>query len=287
MNASVQCWVDGVANSGVPVNDRGLQYGDGVFRTTTIIDGTLLDRSGQLAHLRAEAEQLGLTADWSALDHELDVALADAGGPPAVLKVLLTRRQDGRGYRPQWPADSRRILMLGPAPRHPAACWTQGIRVCLLDSPRISHETSIPIKHLNRLVQVMAEHASPAGFDESLVANTAGRWACGTKGNLFVVAGDTLLTPGTGEGANGGRMRQRVLDCAHGLGFTAQASAVDTDVLKQAAEAFLTNSLIGIWPLRALCDVRGTMQEWDAPGPVTQRLIDALDHPWSRLCAGR
>jgi 4-amino-4-deoxychorismate lyase len=41
-----------------------------------------------------------------------------------------------------------------------------------------------------------------------------------------------------------------------------------------ADEAFLSNSLIGIWPLGAL-----DQRRWKAPGPVTIRLAATLAHP--------
>ena len=44
--------------------------------------------------------------------------------------------------------------------------------------------------------------------------------------------------------------------------------------LLQASEAFLSNSLIGIWPLK-----RVDAQEFGPPGPLTQRLQTTLAQP--------
>jgi 4-amino-4-deoxychorismate lyase len=44
--------------------------------------------------------------------------------------------------------------------------------------------------------------------------------------------------------------------------------------LQEADEAFVCNSLIGIWPLR-----RFEGREWSGPGAVTLKLAQALKHP--------
>jgi 4-amino-4-deoxychorismate lyase len=71
-----------------------------------------------------------------------------------------------------------------------------------------------------------------------------------------------------------GAQRARILDLAHGGGTACEVRDVDFDELRGAGEVFLTNSLIGVWPVIALEDWR-----W-APGPVArrmQRLIEEED----------
>src|SRR5690606_24093364 len=104
-------------------------YGDGVFRTLRVHRGVCLDWPGQRAHLLADAARLGLHpgADVDiALDEEA-ARLAQAGGE-AVLKIMLWRRGERRGYAPTGQAVVR-LLQCSPAPRYPASCWSAGIDV--------------------------------------------------------------------------------------------------------------------------------------------------------------
>jgi 4-amino-4-deoxychorismate lyase len=65
-------------------------------------------------------------------------------------------------------------------------------------------------------------------------------------------------------------MRSVVLELAGALGLPVQVTSITADQLSRADELFLTSSLIGIWPVRAVetrdCRI----------GPVTKQLQDAL-----------
>jgi len=65
-----------------------------------------------------------------------------------------------------------------------------------------------------------------------------------------------------------------VLACAAGLGLACEIADLSWHQLTEASEVFVTNSLIGIWPVR----VFGAYQ-WVAPGLRTRQLMLALGHP--------
>ena len=45
-------------------------------------------------------------------------------------------------------------------------------------------------------------------------------------------------------------------------------------------ELFLTNSLIGVWPVKAIRDADSTQaKQWSVPGAVTRRLAGSMSHP--------
>ncbi len=66
-------------------------------------------------------------------------------------------------------------------------------------------------------------------------------------------------------------MRARVMAEAGALGIPLEEGRLGLDDLTGADELFLTNSIIGVWPVRRL-------QGRDyAPGPVTARLAAAVE----------
>ncbi len=81
-----------------------------------------------------------------------------------------------------------------------------------------------------------------------------------------MVQDERLLTPElTGCGIRG-VMRNRVLAAASGLGLAARETVLGLEDLLRADEVFLSNALIGLWPVASFADRRWT------PGPITGRL---------------
>jgi 4-amino-4-deoxychorismate lyase len=257
---------------------RGLNYGDGVFRTCLIYQSHVIDIKEQCLIVNSDAARLGL-APVPAAVLEREAAQLAAGQGCAVLKVVLMRAGSGRGYRGEDAAGTDRLLSRYPAPDYRAALWDAGVTAFRSDFRLATQPALAGIKHLNRLEQVLAGRPWEAGADEALLADEAGRPVCGTRTNLFWLDGGVLHTPALERCGVAGLMRRKVLAQARALGLETRVRESRWEEFEAAAEAFLTNSLVGIWPL-----ARVGARRWPAPGPVTRRLIEALAHP--RWAAG-
>jgi 4-amino-4-deoxychorismate lyase len=275
VSALLESLLNGVGAEAVPTGSRAIHYGDGVFRTLLRKDGVVLDVDGQFAKLQADAERIGLSLDRrlrSQLLHEVENIAH--GTRTAVLKLMLVRGGGGRGYMPTANSTTDRYVLAYTAPSYPAACWDSGIvaersEFMLGDQPALAG-----IKHLNRLEQVMAYRSASTAADEVLLQNAQRQWVCGGRSNLFIVIDGILITPPLERQGVAGRMRERVLETAAKHGFEYRIKAVPDSLLSHAAEVFITNSLIGIWPVRQL-----NRQLFSVPGPVTGKLAHVLAHP--------
>jgi 4-amino-4-deoxychorismate lyase len=251
---------------------RGLNYGDGVFRTCLIYDSQVIDISDHCDIANKDGARLGLAAVPVATIEREAASLA-AGQPRAVLKLTLMRAGVGRGYRGR-EAGTDRLLCRYPIPAYSPACWTEGVTAFRSDLRLATQPALAGIKHLNRLEQVLASRAWVSGADEALLADDAGRPVCGTRSNLFWISGGVLHTPNLTRCGVAGLMRRKVLALAAKLGIAAQVRDARWEEFEGADEAFLTNSLVGIWPLARL-----GARRWDAPGAVTRELTERLAHP--------
>jgi 4-amino-4-deoxychorismate lyase len=259
--------------NGAPAPDlalhRALHYGDGVFRTCFIYSQHVIDLNEQCELVNADAERLGLApVPMETLRREArDLAVAQARG---VLKIMLLRGGRARGYRRQDPATDR-LLCRYPATTYPAAAWDRGVHVARSDFRLAAQPALAGIKHLNRLEQVLASRDWPDGIDELLVSDDRGRPVSGTRTNLFWVSGGVVRTPTLDRCGVSGHMRRKVLSIA---GVRARLGEGNWEEVEAADEVFLTNSLIGIWPVARL-----GARQWTAPGPVTRELTARLSHP--------
>jgi 4-amino-4-deoxychorismate lyase len=262
--------VDGAPADALPLDDRGLHYGDGLFETLSVHGGRagLLDR--HLQRLARGCAALGLPApDAGLLALELEAAAARLG--EGVLKLVLTRGGSERGYAPPADPRPRRIVLAQDAAKRPPAWWTEGVRarVC---ATRLGRNARLAgLKHLNRLEQVLAraEWQDP-DVAEGLMLDDRDDLVCATSANVFLVLQDALVTPAVDEAGVAGVVRDCVLEAAARLGIPARVRRVPAAELARASEVMLSNSLVGLWRVR---DLDGHAYRDDA---VWRRLAAAL-----------
>ena len=92
-------------------------------------------------------------------------------------------------------------------------------------------------------------------LDDCLLLNTAGRLACGSSSNVFLVKNGELLTPPLTEGCVAGTMRAALFDLAKQLGTKAAEVPIALAELGTADEIFLTNAIQGIRWVRQVTGV--------------------------------
>lgn len=239
--------VNGIASDALPVDDRGLAYGDGLFETLRSCNGRLPLLDYHLERLYRGLRVLGFKdVARDTLIAELHVAAASV--PDGVIKLIITRGSGNRGYAIPAEAETRRIVIAGKLPEHVAAWNENGIslRFCstVLEGPRALDG----LKHLNRLAQVLARAEwHDSDIQEGLVRDAGGNVVEGTMSNLFIVARGRLLAPPVGPGV-AGVMRRFVLETATANGMAVEERVVTDAEIESADEIFLTNSVIGICP---------------------------------------
>jgi len=268
----VRALFNGRPEGGAWTWSRGLHYGDGVFRTALVVDSRIVDLDRQVAKLEADASALSLSASAAracARDARKLAAAMDTG----VVKMMLWRKSEGRGYRPTT-KDAERLVLRADLPSMSRTSWTRGViamrgAVSLSAQPRLAG-----IKHLARLEQVLASAQWPSRVGEAIQCDAQGRPICGTRSNLFWIARGALYTPELSGCGVAGVMREKILELAQALGIRWRIGAFSWRDFANSEEAFVTNSLIGIWPLQ-----RCERSRWRAPGEITRALMQALDHP--------
>ena len=263
--------VDGVPSATISALDRGLAFGDGVFRTLAVRGGRPLNWTWHARRLASDCAALRLEPPEEA---QLLAELRQVAPADATAKVIVTRGAAVRGYaigagRPT------RIVAAFPPVVHPPEAARDGVRVrrCALvlsEQPRLAGA-----KTLNRLENVLArsEWHDP-GIAEGLLGDARGHVIEGVASNLFVVRGGAVATPKLERCGVVGAQRERVRELlAH-----AHAEVAERDIewaeLDHADEVFLTSSLVGAWPVTTF-----ESRHWPV-GAVTRRvqaLIEEAD----------
>jgi 4-amino-4-deoxychorismate lyase len=240
--------VDGVPSATLSVLDRGLAFGDGVFRTLAVRAGHPLNWSWHARRLAADCAALRLDPPEPArlLEELRHVAAGDA-----TAKIIITRGAAARGYAIT-PAKPTRIVAAFPPVSHPAEAARDGVRVrrCTLvlsEQPRLAG-----VKSLNRLENVLArgEWHEP-DIAEGLLGDARGNVIEGVACNLFLARAGAVATPKLDRCGVVGAQRERVRELLSRAGIEVTERDLPWSALEEADEVFLTNSLIGAWPVGA------------------------------------
>ncbi len=233
----------------VGIADRGLLYGDGLFETMRVLNGSVVRLEKHMDRLVSGAEVLAIDVGTIAGQVETIVEkLCDANGlSDARVRVTITRGiapEPGLAIPPQ--ANPTVFATAQPLSAEPA----KPVRIIASSVRRDETSPLSRVKSLNYLPGIMAmAEARRAGADDAILTNTQGMVAEGTTGNLFLVKGSTLVTPSLDQGPLPGTTRAALIELASSLGLTVEERAVAPKELVEADEVFFTSAVQLVRPI--------------------------------------
>ena len=265
------------ADATVSVRDRGFMYGDAAFETMRAY-------AGRPFRWDAHAERLATTCDLLAIDHGLsdadlrgriDETLAANELEEAYVRLSITRGVQPGKLTPDPVDEPGVVVLVSELPRGGTAgedVWDDPVTAEFVAVERVP-DAALPAraKTQNYLNGILARLASDA--DTALMLDADGYLAEAATSNCFFVRDGTLHTPSLDGPILPGITRETVLELAEEAGLPTETGRYRPDDLRQADEAFLTNST---WEVRPVTTVDGARLTTGA-GPVTERLMDAYD----------
>ena len=244
--------INGRPGESVSALDRGLHYGDGLFETLAVVSGEPALWKRHMRRLESGCRRLAIPLpdlDLLASECRRLIGTRQLG----VLKILLTRGAGGRGYRAPAEPEPTRIVAFHSWPGYPRIWWREGIRLRVCSTRLGDSLALVGLKHLNRLEQVLAraEWEDPE-IAEGVMLDSAGHPVEGTMTNLFLMRKGALFTPDLNRCGVSGVMREVVMEVARERGMAVSEATLELQDLEEADALLVTNSLIGIWPVREL-----------------------------------
>jgi len=273
----------------VSVEDRGFQYGDGAFETIRAYGGTPFEWAAHRERLQRTAETLGFgDAVPDNLRERVDETLAANDLADAYVKVSVTRGSQPGKLTPGTDVDPTVVVFvdeLPPGGVEGGPVWDEPADVQTVKTRRVPDE-ALPgdAKTHNYLNGILARlelrRAATEQFsaDEALLRDTEGRVAEGATSNLFFVTEAGLKTPSADLDLLPGVTRSVVIALAESEDFPVETGSYTVDDVREADEAFLTNST---WEIRPIATVDGIEV---GAGPMTKLLRRLFDERVEREC---
>jgi D-alanine transaminase len=252
----------------VSVEDRGFQFGDGVYELIRTYDGYPFHMREHIRRLGRSAEALQIRNPYSEKVWARYVfqGMKKSGYPNAKIYIQVTR---GAAPRVHWFPEKVRPTVVMTVRKFvplPEVMRTKGVAVITVPDIRWARCNA---KSLNLLPNTLArEEARRKGAFESLFIRD-GYVMEGGGSNVFIRIGKTLLTPPEGPFILSGITREAVLGLAKEVGVEVSERPVRESDLLSADEVFLTGTTVEVLPVVRI------NQKWvgsGKPGETTRLL---------------
>jgi 4-amino-4-deoxychorismate lyase len=173
--------------------------------------------------------------------------------------------------------------------------FRRGFRLCRAEARRNETSFLTRLKTLNCADNILARRAAAkAGYDEAVFLNSRGEICEGSSTNIFFAAEGEIVTPPLSCGLLDGILRQYVMRIR-----PVRERVVTPEMVPEFQEIFVTNSLLGIMPVREFDgrvftrrteaeSIRKEYAEYLSEGRIRgQKRSDASLHRPESLCYNR
>ena len=255
----------------VHIEDRSMQFADGVYEVVAVLNGKLVDREWHHERLERSLGELGIAIPMSraALDAVLEEMVRRNRVDEGIVYL-----QVGRGVAPRehtFPAHVRPSVVATARSSRPASASAliEGVRVVSTHDQRWER---CDVKSVALLPNVLAKQgAAEAGAFEAWQVDADSMVTEGTHPNAWIVDHDgAIVTRPESNAILSGITRRRLLAVARNAGLPVVERAFSLDEAKAAREAFLTSTSSFVVPVVQIDD---KVIANGRPGSVTEHLL--------------
>ncbi len=253
--------------------DAGFTHAAGLFETLRAYNGHVMRLADHLDRLTdsAAALDMRIDVDRAAIEQAVADLLAANELEDARLRLVMTPGDVPRpGPAAPSPPEPTTFISASPVQPYAPELYTAGMRVCIspyrqnrLD-PLAGHKT---LGYFPRLLAM--KDAADRHCNEALWFTTDNLLAEGSVCNVFIVSSAGLVTPPVDTPVLPGTVRKAVIELAEANAIPIEQRSINIDELLEAAEVFLTGSILEIMPVTA---IEKHAVGKGVPGETTQRL---------------
>ena len=234
--------------------NRAFLYGDAVFETVRIVNSKILFLEDHyfrlMSSMRVIRMDIPMNFTMEYLEEQI-LALATAKNLTAAARARITvYRNDGGHYLPK--TNTVSFLVNVEALESTQYAVNQGEYVVdLYTDFYVTRHLLSSIKTTNKIINITASiFAEENGLDNCLLLNDTKNVVEALQGNIFIVKGNTLITPPVSEGCLNGVMRKQILALARKMeNLEVMEAVISPFDLQKSDELFVTNVIKGIQPI--------------------------------------
>lgn len=252
----------------VSIEDRGFQFGDGIYEVVRTYRGRPFELDAHLNRLDRSARELSLIqpytrAQWT---EWIQQGVRDAGYAEAKIYIQITRGVAARDHAFPPNVAPTVVMTIRELASFPIKTREAGVIAKTCEDLRWGR---CDIKSVNLLANVLArEEAKRAGVFEAILVKD-GLVTEGSVSNVMAVQAGTVVTAPEGPRILSGVTRTVVLDLAKAAGIPVREEFLSVESLYTADEVFLTGTTVEVL---SVVQVDGRRIGIGHPGPVAKVL---------------
>lgn len=234
--------------------NRAFLYGDAVFETVKIVDSKILFLEDHyfrlMSSMRVVRMEIPMNFTMEYLEEQI-LALAKAKSIAKSARARITvYRNDGGYYLPQ----ENTVSFLINVESLDDALYSINQKEYVVDLYTdfyVTKQLLSSIKTTNKIINITGSiFANENGLDNCLLLNDSKNVIEALQGNIFMLKGNTLVTPPVSEGCLNGVMRKQILALARKIeNMNVLEEIISPFDLQKADELFITNVIKGIQPI--------------------------------------
>lgn len=254
----------------IDIEDRGYQYGDGIYEVIRIYNGRCFMLGEHMTRLESSAQKIKLTLPYtiSQLTENLKLLVKTEGITEGEIYLQITRGiTSPRNHEFPSAGAVKGVVTANVIPfERPQEMQHAGLSATVLPDERWLH---CDIKSLSLLGNLLAlDQAIEAGFDDALLQRD-GFFTEASASNLWFVIDGIVYTHPDGRLVLPGITKMKVLLLCQQLEIAYREEPVPVDALSNVQECFLTNS---VWEIVPIVNVDGKSVGNGTLGSITKRL---------------
>ena len=261
----------------VHIEDRGYQFGDGVYEVIAVNGGHLVDEERHLVRLHRSLTELRINRPMSegALKIVLREVIRRNGVDTGIVYLQVTRGVAPREHA--FPKAAKPVLVVTSRRSRPPdpRLGQEGIAVITIPDIRWQR---CDIKSVALVANVLGkQQAREASAYEAWQVDREGQVTEGTSTNAWIVtADDSVITRAADNAILNGVTRAAILDIIQREGYRLVERPFSVEEAKAAREAFLTSTTADLLPV---VRIDGAPVAGGKPGPLSRKLREAyFDH---------
>ncbi len=233
--------------AGLPIADRGLKFGDGVYETIRVVNGRPYCFHKHMERLAISLKLLKINADTSSLPKICDDLLLKNNITQGTLRIMITRGIGGTGYLPGKENNFGIVVEALPLPKIPESPidlylsnWRKIPKECLPAAAKTMQGLSSTLARME---------AEENGCFEAVLLATDGHICECSSSNIFWVKNGQLYTPSLDAGILAGTTRDSIIE----LWPSGVIEGIfNIEELENADEVFVTNVVWTALPVKKL-----------------------------------
>jgi D-alanine transaminase len=264
----------------VDIEDRGYQFGDGVYEVIRIYNGKMFTIDEHLKRFVKSAESIGISIPFTTLQlsQMLDELLIKNKLVSGNIYMQVTRGSAPRNHLFPTGEVVPTLVAYTIKGVRPLDSLKSGVKAILTEDIRWLR---CDIKSLNLLGNLLAKQkASEQGCFEA-IQHRGDDVTEGSSSNIFIVKNGVVITHESNHLILKGITKDVILDLCLKNNIPVQERTFSVTELEEAEEVFLSSTTSEVMPV---VEINGKSVQYGIPGPITKKLQELFEKEIENQC---